>query len=92
MTTIETQNGLPKHTGIRLAVQVAFIPAYAGMFVLIATAVRAWWLPELPELDYVSALVVMACVAGWKLTRIVAAALGDAIADMRDDKAKGTTT
>lgn len=86
--TTETTNGLPRHTGIRLAVQVAFIPAYAGMFVLIAAVVRAWWLPELPVLDYVSAVGVMACVAGWKLTRIFAAALGDSIADMRDGKGK----
>jgi hypothetical protein len=77
---------LPQGTGIRLAVQVAFIPAYAGMFLLIATAVRFFWLPDLPELGYLDALGVMAAVAAWKAVRILAAATGDGIASMRNDK------
>jgi len=86
-TTTTTSIGLPRHTGLRLTVQVAFIPVYAGMFLLIATAVRFFWLPELPELGYLDALGIMAAIAAWKLVRILAAAAGDGIAEMRDEKA-----
>lgn len=85
----ETKGGLPKGSGIRLAVQVAFVPAYAGMFLLIAAAVRFFWLPQVPELSYVDALGIMAAVAAWKATRLVAAALGDGIVESREESRAG---